>query len=113
MLAIVAASLPAYCRYCEKDEYWYCTWCDATMYGQYTIDTHLNGNIHANKCRNAWIVPFGDKDHLAEAEEYVRNYGSDIWALNKDWPQFLIISKSRYYCEACKFFMDSNNLIGR
>lgn len=123
---VVASSteLPACVEWDPKEDCYMCRWCEKKGADEGQMLTHLEGKEHAKKCGNLGIPNFGEPGHLEQVRHFTQEYGFDIWARSKDWPEWIVDTASCWKCSKCgKGFItrglvndhlkDSHGLAGR
>lgn len=78
-----------------------CIWCNKTLYGTEQLEGHLTGKGHRSRLLNMDISPYGLPTHFEEVEEYVSNYGHNLYARLKHWPVCIEETATDWLCRSC------------
>ena len=92
---------PAYVDIDPVNQSFRCVWCDRTLFSEDQLDMHLRGKEHTKRCANCDISAYGSEFHKDEVDAYVREYGHDLYARLKHWPQFIGETEQYWYCTSC------------
>ena len=96
-----SSELPACIEWVEKLQIFMCRWCEKQGADEGQIVSHLESKDHSKKCDNLGIPRWGETGHLEAVKQYTKDYGFDIWARDKSWPEFIIDTASCWKCTRC------------
>ena len=85
-----------------SDSSYRCIWCDKKFFGEEQLESHLTSKGHRTRLINMDISPYGMDSHYQEVEDYVANYGHNLYARLKQWPECIEETPNDWYCALCR-----------